>query len=326
MSATNITERPDPAEIQQIAIVGTGVIGSGWAAHFLAQGLSVTAYDPAPNAEEKLRAAVSSAWPPLVRLGLREGADPSRLTFAESLESAVSRAQFIQESAPERLSLKQSLLAQIDAAAPLETVISSSTSGFAATDLQAKCRYPERIVVGHPFNPPYLIPLVEVVGGEKTDSAIVDWTMDFYAEMGKRPLRLSRELPGFVANRLQEALWREALHMVNEGMATVSEIDAAIVDGPGLRWAIMGPLLIFHLAGGEGGMGHMLDHFDPNEFASWSKLLAPQITADLRQKMVDGCLAEANGRSITQLQRQRDACLVSVLEAISKYKTEAQST
>jgi carnitine 3-dehydrogenase len=288
----------------------------------LAQGLAVTAYDPAPGAEERLRKAVDAAWPALTRLGLKDGADRTLLVFAGSLESAVSNAQFIQESAPERLPLKQSLLAEIDDAAPLEAVISSSTSGFAATDLQAECRHPERVVVGHPFNPPYLIPLVEVVGGEKTAVEVVDWTMDFYAAVGKRPLRLSRELPGFVANRLQEALWREALHMVNEGMATVSEIDAAIVDGPGLRWAIMGPLLIFHLAGGEGGMGHMLDHFDPNEFASWSKLLAPQITADLRQKMVDGCLEEANGRTIAQLEQKRDACLVAVMEAVRNCRRE----
>lgn len=311
-----MTQRTAPTHVEHIGIIGTGVIGSGWAAHFLAQGLSVTAFDPAPGAEERLRQAVSAAWPALTRLGLKTGADPARLVFADSLEAAVSNAQFIQESAPERLPLKQSLLAEIDGAAPLEAVISSSTSGFAATDLQALCPHPERVVVGHPFNPPYLIPLVEVVGGEKTAVEVVDWTMDFYGVVGKRPLRLSRELPGFVANRLQEALWREALHMVNEGMATVSEIDAAIVDGPGLRWAIMGPLLIFHLAGGEGGMGHMLDHFDPNEFASWSKLLAPQITADLRQKMVDGCLEEANGRTIGELERERDACLVAVLEAI----------
>jgi carnitine 3-dehydrogenase len=309
---------PHPSQIQQVAIIGTGVIGSGWAAHFLAQGLDITAFDPAPGAEAKLRQAVSAAWPALTRLGLRQGADQTRLIFAQSLEAAVSTAQFIQESAPERLPLKQSLLAQIDAAAPPEAVISSSTSGFAATDLQAECPNPHRVVVGHPFNPPYLIPLVEVVGGERTDKEIIDWTMEFYTAVGKRPLRLSRELPGFVANRLQEALWREALHMVNEGMATVSEIDAAIVDGPGLRWAIMGPLLIFHLAGGEGGMGHMLDHFDPNEFANWSKLLAPQITAELRQKMVDGCLKEANGRTIADLERERDACLVAVMEALRR--------
>jgi carnitine 3-dehydrogenase len=315
-------QRLYPSQVERVAIIGTGVIGSGWAAHFLAQGLAVTAYDPAPGAEERLRNAVAAAWPALTRLGLKDGADPARLVFADSLESAVSQAQFIQESAPERLPLKQSLLAEIDAAAPLEAVISSSTSGFAATDLQAECRHPERVVVGHPFNPPYLIPLVEVVGGEKTAVEVVDWTMDFYTAVGKRPLRLSRELPGFVANRLQEALWREALHMVNEGMATVSEIDAAIVDGPGLRWAIMGPLLIFHLAGGEGGMGHMLDHFDPNEFATWSKLLAPQITADLRQKMVDGCLEEANDRTIAQLERERDACLVAVLEAVKNCRRE----
>jgi carnitine 3-dehydrogenase len=261
---------------------------------------------------------VAAAWPALSRLGLKPGADPERLIFAESVEAAVSEAQFVQESAPERLPLKQSLLARIDRAAPLETIICSSTSGFAATELQAECPSPERIVVGHPFNPPYLVPLVEVVGGEKTAVEAVDWAMDFYAAIGKRPLRLSRELPGFVANRLQEALWREALHMVNEGMATVSEIDAAIVDGPGLRWAIMGPLLIFHLAGGEGGMGHMLDHFDPNEFASWSKLMAPMITADLRQKMVNGCLEEANGRTIAELERERDDYLVTLLQAISR--------
>lgn len=313
-----MTQRPHPSQMEQVAIIGTGVIGSGWAAHFLARGLTVAAYDPAPGAEGRLRQAVAAAWPVLTRLGLREGADPGRLVFCDSLAAAVSQAQFIQESAPERLPLKQSLLAEIDAVAPLEAVISSSTSGFAATDLQAACRNPERVVVGHPFNPPYLIPLVEVVGGERTAVEVVDWTMDFYAAVGKRPLRLSRELPGFVANRLQEALWREALHMVNEGMATASEIDAAIVDGPGLRWAIMGPLLIFHLAGGEGGMGHMLDHFDPNEFASWSKLLAPQITADLRQKMVEGCLEEANGRTIADLERERDACLVAVLEAVRR--------
>lgn len=313
-----MSQRPLPSQVQQVAIIGTGVIGSGWAAHFLAQGLGVRAYDPAPGAEGRLRQAVAAAWPALARLGLREGADVGRLVFCDSMEAAVSQAQFVQESAPERLPLKQALLAEIDAAAPLEAVISSSTSGFAATDLQAECRNAERVVVGHPFNPPYLIPLVEVVGGEKTDGAVVDWTMDFYAAFGKRPLRLSREVPGFVANRLQEALWREALHMVNEGMATVSEIDAAIVDGPGLRWAIMGPLLVFHLAGGEGGMGHMLDHFDPNEFASWSKLLAPPITAELRRKMVEGCLEEANGRTIAELERERDGCLVAVMEAVRR--------
>jgi carnitine 3-dehydrogenase len=215
-------QRPLPSQVKQIGIIGTGVIGSGWAAHFLAQGLDVSAYDPAPGAEERMRKAVAAAWPALTRLGLKAGADPARLRFGSSLAAAVSKAQFIQESAPERLPLKQSLLAEIDAAAPLEAVISSSTSGFSASELQALCPNPERIVVGHPFNPPYLVPLVEVVGGEKTAVSVVEWTMTFYEVFGKRPLRLSREVPGFVANRLQEALWRVALHMVNEGMATVS--------------------------------------------------------------------------------------------------------
>jgi carnitine 3-dehydrogenase len=184
------------------------------------------------------------------------------------------------------------------------------------TLLQQGCGRPERTVVGHPFNPPYLIPLVEVVGGEKTDPAVVDWAVAFYTHVGKYALKMSREVPGFVANRVQEALWREALHMVNEGMATVAEIDAAVTYGPGLRWAIMGPLLTFHLAGGAGGMGHMLDHFDPGVFESWTKLKAPPITPELRQKLVEGCEREAGGRSIRQLEQERDACLIAIMEAL----------
>jgi carnitine 3-dehydrogenase len=210
------------------------------------------------------------------------------------------------------------LLAEIDAAAPPETVIASSTSGFAMTLLQKDCRRPERTIVGHPFNPPYLIPLVEVAGGTKTDPAAVDWGVEFYAAVGKSPLKLERELPGFIANRLQEAMWREALHMVANGMATVEEIDAAVVDGPGLRWAIMGPCLTFHLAGGPGGMAHMLDHFGPALKEPWTWLEAPELTTELRDAMVDGCQREAGGRTINHLEEERDACLMAIMEVLKK--------
>lgn len=309
---------PNPSQVQRVGIIGAGVIGGGWTAHFLRQGLDVAVYDPAPGAEARLRQLVVDVWPTMIKLGLKPGADSARLVFTNDLKTAVSTAQFIQENAPEKLPLKQELLAAIDAATPPNTVIASSTSGFAATDLQARCQRPSRILVGHPFNPPYLIPLVEVVGGEKTDPQAVKWTVDFYAAVGKKPLPVTQEIPGFIANRLQEALWREALHMVNEGMATVSEIDTSIIHGPGLRWAIIGPCLTFHLVGGEGGMSHMLDHFDPTEFESWTKLKAPPITAELRQKMVDGCLAEAGGRSIRDLEQERDRCLVALLAAIKQ--------
>jgi carnitine 3-dehydrogenase len=278
----------------------------------------VVAYDPAAGAEKRLREMVTAVWPTLERLGLQTNAHPERLHFAESLATAVQEAQFVQESVPEKLALKQETLAQIDTAAPPNTIIASSTSGYAMTDLQSLCGRPQRTVVGHPFNPPYLIPLVEVVGGAKTEAAVVDWAMEFYTAVHKHPLKLSREVPGFVANRLQEAMWREALHMVNEGLATVEEIDAAIVHGPGLRWPIMGPILTFHLAGGEGGMGYMLDHFDPGLFADWTKLAAPPITAELRQKMVEGCVREADGRTIQQLEQERDRTLIAILEAIEK--------
>jgi carnitine 3-dehydrogenase len=214
------------------------------------------------------------------------------------------------------------VLADIDRATRPEVVIASSTSGFAMTMLQADCEHPERCVVGHPFNPPYLIPVVEVVGGERTDPAAVGWLAGFYASTGKRPLRLSRELPGFVGNRLQEALWREALHMVAAGEATVEEIDASIAFGPGLRWALMGPCLTFHLAGGGGGMAHMLDHFGAALLEPWTRLQAPELTAELRERMIEGCLREADGRSVAELERLRDGFLAELLMLVERYSVE----
>jgi len=311
--------RPEPTQVQRVAVVGAGVIGGGWAAHFLRLGLDVIVWDPAPGADEKLRDFIAGVWPTLKRLGLAAGADPGRLTFTSELAAAVHEAEFIQENAPENLETKRRVLADIDAAAPPSTVISSSTSGFAMTDMQIHCAHPERTVVGHPFNPPYLIPLVEVVGGKQTDPAVVEWTTAFYTHFGKYALKMTQELSGFLANRLQEAVWREALHMVAAGEATVEEIDASMAYGPGLRWALMGPCLTFHLAGGQGGMAHMLDHFGPALLEPWTRLTAPELTTELRDRMVAGCLREANDRSIRELEDERDEFLTELLGVLEKH-------
>jgi carnitine 3-dehydrogenase len=296
-----------------VGIVGAGVIGGGWALHYLRMGFDVDVYDPRPNAGGDLLRLRDTAWPLLERLGLRPGANPDRIAFRPDLAGAVAGADFVQENGPENGPVKRRILADIDRVAPPKVIIASSTSGFAMTMLQADCVNPQRCVVGHPFNPPYLIPLVEVAGGELTDPAAVAWLMAFYRAVGKRPLRLSRELPGFVANRLQEALWREALHMVAAGEATVEEIDASIAHGPGLRWALMGPFLTFHLAGGSGGMTHMLDHFGAALLEPWTRLQAPPLTEELRERLVQGCLRQARGRSVAELQSMRDEFLAGLL-------------
>jgi carnitine 3-dehydrogenase len=308
--------RPEPVAVRRVACIGAGVIGGGWAAHFLARSYDVVAWDPAPDGETRLRELVATAWPALAALGLAAEASRDRLTFAPTLEAAIVGAEFIQESAPERLELKRELLAAIDRATSPEVVIGSSTSGFAMTAMQPDTAGAARMVVGHPFNPPYLIPLVEVVGGARTDPETVAWAAAFYRAAGKYALALERELPGFIANRLQDAMWREALHMVAAGEATVAQIDAAITTGPGLRWPIMGPCLTFHLAGGPGGMGHMLDHFGPALEQPWTRLQAPPLTQELRDRMVEGCAAEAAGRGVADLVRERDAALVAILKAL----------
>ena len=298
--------------------VGAGVIGGGWAAYFLARGYRVVAWDPAENAEERLRHLVGAAWPALTDLGLAEGASPDNLIVEDDLATACGQADFIQESAPEDLELKRTLLADIDAVTPAHVVISSSTSGYPMTDMQDKCEHPERTVVGHPFNPPYLIPLVEVVGGIQTSPEVVAWTSDFFRHAGKSVITMDREVPGFIANRLQEALWREALHMVAAGEATVEQIDLSITDGPGLRWPIHGPMLTFHLAGGQGGMAHMLDHFGPSLQSPWTRLEAAELTPQLRDAVVEGCEREAAGRTIDELVAERDRGVVAVLRALGR--------
>lgn len=299
-------------EVRNVTCLGAGPIGAGWAAYFLAQGFAVTSYIHAADEETSLRALIEDAWISLSELGLADGASLSRFSCTADLDAAVQGAQFVQESVPESLPLKQALYERLSELVAKDVVICSSTSGLRMTDIQEKCASAERTVVGHPFNPPYLLPLVEVVGGEKTSPAAVKWAADFYRAAGKAPLVLNREIPGFVATRLQEAIWREALHMIANDEASVEDIDFAVINGPGPRWAMMGPCLTYHVGGGEGGMEYCLEQFGPAFKLPWSRMEAPELTFELAKRLIEGSGRLAAGRDYSTLNRQRDAGLVAI--------------
>ena len=301
-------------EIRRVAVIGAGTIGASWAAYFLARGLEVRASDPAPQAETRLRHFVDDAWPVLARLAPVPATPPHRaLTFCPDPETAAAGADFVQENAPEREPVKRALLARLDAVVPPEIVIASSSSGLLITRLQADCAHPERCLIGHPFNPPHLIPLVEVVGGERTAPAAIERALAFYSAIGKRPIHIRREVAGHVANRLQAALWREAVHLLAAGVASVADIDAAISEGPGLRWALMGPHLTFHLAGGAGGIAHFLEQLGPPLESWWDELGNPRLTPEIGQALAAGVATETGGRDIAALAAERDRFLVDLL-------------
>jgi 3-hydroxyacyl-CoA dehydrogenase len=299
-----------------LAVIGTGVIGAGWAALFLAAGHDVVAFDPAPGAEERLHEAIADAWPTLTRLGLADGASLDRLRFARDVGDAVTDAGFVQESGPERIDLKQELFAALDASTPAGTVIASSSSGLMPSQLQTMCaHHPERVLIGHPFNPAHLIPLVEVVPGEATTETATDTALALYASIGKRPIRVRQELPGHVTNRLQAALWQEAYSLVERGVVSVADVDAAISYGPGLRWALLGPLVNQHLSGGTGGMAHTLAHLGPPA-EEWMKDLRPaRLSTELVERLVTGVDAELAGIDEQELVAARDELLLALLEA-----------
>jgi carnitine 3-dehydrogenase len=303
-------------DVQRVAVVSTGVIGASWAAHFLARGLDVVATDPAPGAEQRLRADVDAHWPTLERLGLVEGASPDRLTFTADPAKAVSDADFVQENGPEREDVKHALFAVLDTAARPDVVLASSSSGLLPSAIARGCPHdPERVVIGHPFNPPHLIPLVEVVPGEKTSDEAVEKAMAFYTAVGKRPIRLRQELPGHVANRLQAALWQEAYSLVERGVASVADIDTAISQGPGLRWAVLGPFVNQHLSGGSGGIAHVLEHLGPPTQAWWRDLRSVTLTPELVATLVAGVDEELAGVDPAALVARRDAVLDALLAA-----------
>ena len=299
--------------IRRIAIVGTGVIGASWAAYYLARGLDVVATDPAPNAEGALRRYIDDAWGTLERAGLSPGASRSHLSFTPNMAAALSQADLVQENAPERPDFKIKLFADMDAATPPDSILASSSSGITMDVIQTACKRPERCVIGHPFNPPHVIPLVEVVGGAKTSEATIQRAMDFYASIGKKPIRLHKALPGHVANRLQAALYKEVLYLVQQGVLSVADADIAVCYGPGLRWGVMGPSLQWHVGGGAGGIAHFMDHLMNPLAAMMQTLGTPDVTAELKQRVAKDVLEEAGGRPVEQLAREENEVLVGLL-------------
>ena len=306
----------DINSVKTITSIGAGPIGGGWTAHFLAQGYNVNAYLHSENEIKAFKSILQTAWVSLSELGLAEGASIDNLNITTNLEESLKGTDFVQESAPERLEIKQVLYQKLGELVASNVVISSSTSGLTMTEIQKQCSTPERTVIGHPFNPPYLLPLVEIVGGKKTNPEAVNWASEFYKSAGKSPLVMKKEIPGFVATRLQEALWREALHMVSNGEATPADIDNALINGPAARMAVQGQCMAFHVACGEGGMATNLDQFGPALKLPWTRLKAPELTKDLRDKMVDGCAEMAGDQHFEKMAEDRDRKIVAVLNAI----------
>src|SRR6202795_4750658 len=305
--------------IRRIAIIGTGVIGASWSALFLAKGLEVTATDVAPNAEAALRRFVEAAWPALKRLGLAPGASRRRLVFTADMVEAVKGADLVQENGPERIDFKKRLYGQLDEVLPPDVIIASSSSGLTMSEIQSGCpSHPERCVIAHPFNPPHLIPLVEIVGGAKTSEDTIRRASEFYTAIGKQTVRLNKEVPGHVANRLQAALAREVYYLVAEGVVSVADVDTALCWGPGLRWGVMGQVLLNHLGGGMGGIEHFFAQFTGPVTAWWKVLGSPELTPEVQKKLIDGLHEEVGSRSIDELAAQRDEVLLGLLELRAK--------
>ena len=306
--------------IRQITIIGTGVIGASWASLFLAKGLKVVATDVAPNAEDALRKFVQAAWPALERLGLSDNASQENLKFVSDLATAVKGADLVQENGPEKIDFKKTLYKQLDELLPSDVIIASSSSGLTMSDIQSGCaNHPERCVIGHPFNPPHLIPLVEIVGGAKTSEDTIRRAAEFYTALGKRTVRLLKEVPGHVANRLQAALAREVYYLVAEGVVSASDVDTALCWGPGLRWGLMGQLMLNHLGGGQGGIEHFFQQFTGPMTAWWKVLGQPQLTSEVQQKLIEGVHAEVGSRSVAELEAERDEMLLGLLQIRAKH-------
>jgi 3-hydroxyacyl-CoA dehydrogenase len=309
----------DTKPIRRIAIIGTGVIGASWTALFLAKGLQVVATDIAPNAETALRKFVETAWPALKRLGLSPGASVSSLKFTAAIAQAVSGVDLVQENGPERIDFKQKLYGQLDELLPPDVIIASSSSGLKMSDIQLGAKsHPERCVIAHPFNPPHLIPLVEIVGGAKTSEATIRRAAEFYTSIGQRTVRLNKEMPGHVANRLQAALAREVYYLVSEGVVSAADVDTALCWGPGLRWGVMGNMMLNHLGGGPGGIEHFFQQFTGPMTAWWKTLGAPVLTPEVQKKLIDSVHAEVGSRTIEALEAERDEILLGLIELRTK--------
>jgi len=301
--------------IRRIAIVGAGVIGASWAAEYLARGFDVVVTDPGPNAEANLRKYIDEAWKDLTSIGLSKGASRDRLTFTTDMKKALSKADFVQENGPERPDFKMKLFADMDDAAPIDSIIASSSSGITPSVMQSKSKRPERILVGHPFNPPHIIPLVEVVGGTKTSPEAIQQAISFYASIGKKPIHLKKELPGHVGNRLQAALYKEIMYLIQHDVLSVEDADVAVSYGPGPRWGVMGPSLQWHLGGGAGGIKHFMDHLMDPLVGMIKTLGTPDVTPELKQTIVDGVLREAGNRSVDELAQDENEVIIGLLRS-----------
>jgi carnitine 3-dehydrogenase len=305
--------------VKTIGIAGTGLIGAGWAARAMHRGIDVIAYDVSPTAEAKLKAQIKTAWPSLDALRGKPK-KKGKLSFTTDLAKMAAKADFIHEAAPEREDLKIKLFRDIDAVARPEVIIASSSSGFLPTRLQSQCKYPERVIIGHPFNPVYLLPLVETVPGEKTSSDVMDRAGKYFESIGMQVLRLKKEIEGYVCDRLQEALWRESLHILDKDIASTGDIDDSIVYSAGMRWAFMGSFLTYHLAGGPGGMRHFISQFDPSLELPWTDLKFPKWNDALEKRLVEGCEAQAGKKTVAQLEAKRNAILVDMMKLFKKHK------
>ncbi len=312
----------DPRSVTRVAVIGAGTIGASWAAHFLGQGMDVRAWDPAPGGERRARDFIANAWSAVERLGCADSASPDRLSWHDTVAAALDGAEFVQESAPEKRDVKSSLYRQLDDALPDGVIMSSSTSGLIMSELQAGHACAARFVVGHPFNPPHLIPLVEVLGGKDTAPEAVDWTLAFYNAFGKKAIRLNKEVPGHLVNRLQAALWREAMDAVVTGLAGVDDVDTAIAYGPGLRWGVMGPFRLCALAGGPGGFGNFLDHFGPAIEDWWRDMRDVQLTPEVRATLTARAKEAFGARPIADIAAERDTLLLAMMETLSRTRRD----
>src|SRR5712672_1653351 len=314
----------DTKPIRRIAIIGTGVIGASWTSLYLAKGLQVVATDIAPNAEAALRKFVETAWPALKRLGLSPGASQSNLSFTPALTQAVANADLVQENGPERIDFKQKLYDELDQMLPPDAIIASSSSGLTMSEIQKGARsHPERCVIAHPFNPPHLIPLVEIVGGAKTSEATIRRAAEFYTSIGQRTVRVNKEMPGHGANRLQAALAREVSYLVAEGVVRAADVDTALSWGPGLRWGVMGNMMLNHLGGGPGGIEHFFQQFSGPMTAWWKTLGSPVLTPEAQKKLIDSVHTEVGSRSVAELEAQRDEILLGLIELRNTYEKPA---
>jgi carnitine 3-dehydrogenase len=303
-------------DVTNVAVVATGGIGASWATYFLAQGLTVHAHDPHPDGERQLKAAVTQYWGAVPKGRGVDAADPlARLHWSPDVEGAVASAQFVQENGPEAIHIKREVFARMSAAAPTDAILATSSSSLLISDIQLAAEHPERVVLGHPFSPPHLVPLVEVAGGHQTSPEAIEAAMAFYRSIGKSPVRMQREVVGHIANRLQAAVWREAYHLIASGLASAEDVDAAITNGPGLRWAVLGPCAVQHASGGAGGIRSTLTHMGPAMNAIVADLYAGEITPQMFEAVIGSTEAAARGKTPEQLVRERDAALVRVLQA-----------